>query len=157
MWCVLMQAAWAGPVLQVHGGAGATVQAESEEPHAGPMLGVVGGYRVEVGPVALQPEAAFRANLGVGTMAVGLGAEAAIGLAGPLWLGPYAHLGVGIAGYPLPSSDAGLSLYADLPSPLVVGLRAGWQWDRPTRYKCGDCAQPAEHWLVAVGTVGVAF
>jgi hypothetical protein len=156
MW-LLWQSAWAGPAISVHAGGGAAAEAEAADPRAGAMLGVVGGYRVEVGPVAVQPEAAFRANLAAGTMAVGLGAEAALGLAGPLWAGPYAHIGIGLVPQPLPSADAGLSLYVDLPSPLLVGLRAGWQWDRPTVYKCGNCAQLAEHWLVAMATVGVAF
>ena len=56
-----------------------------------------------------------------------------------------------------PSPDAGLAFIINPPTPLVVGLRAGWEMDQPGTLKCGDCPQPAQHWLTAAVTAGAIF
>lgn len=156
LWSWMVSSAHAGPTVQVMGGAAVPLAIDSAS-STGPLLGLIGGYRAKLGPIALQPEAVARWNLDASTVSLGAGAELTMKVAGPLRIGPYAHMGVGIVPNPGPSPDAGLSIVINPPSPVVIGARAGWQWDHPALYKCGDCPQPAEHWLSATVTAGVLF
>lgn len=153
---IALPAAHAGPMVQVMAG-GALPVAKDTDSSSGALLGLIGGYRAKVGPVALQPEAVVRYNLDASTLAVGAGGEVTFGMAGPLRVGPYAHIGTTVVPAPAPSPDAGLSIVINPPTPVIVGARVGWQWDHPTQLKCDNCAQPAEHWLTAAITAGAVF
>src|SRR6478609_4874227 len=99
LWWIAMSSAQAGPMVQVMGGAGLPVS-KNNASEAAPIVGLIGGYRAKVGPLALQPEAIVRGNTDAPTVTIGVGGEVTVGMTGPLRIGPYAHLGVGVVGYP---------------------------------------------------------
>lgn len=145
--------AWAGFAAGVSGGAGLPLDRPTAS-DPGVTFGLYAGWRQDVGPVHLQPELTVRYDVPPTVIVPAIGTTATLG--GALSAGAYAHLGITLGGYPFPSPDAGLLVEAHL-SKLAVGLRAGWAWSHPARYKCGNCPQPSEHWLQAVATAGVAF
>jgi hypothetical protein len=147
-------AAWAGPAVELSGGGAIPLDADTASGN-GPQGALAVGYHKRVGPVAVQPEVLVRTNLQAPVIVAGAGAQVVVGK--PVGFGAYAHLGIGLQGYLQPSPDAGLQLVIDPPTPLVLALRAGWEWDHPLKYKCGDCAQPSEQWFTAGAMAGVHF
>jgi hypothetical protein len=115
-------AAWAGPAIELSGGGAIPLDSPTASGN-GAQGGLAIGYRKKVGPVALQPELVLRTNLQAPVIVAGAGAQVVVGK--PVGVGAYAHLGIGVQGYPQPSPDAGLQLVVDPPTPLVLALRAG--------------------------------
>lgn len=87
------------------------------------------GDRLSVGPVHLQPEVTGRWNSAARAGAVSAGAAVSLSL-GPVALGPYAHVGLGVGGGHGSVGDVGLLGEVTLLKPVIVGVRAGWQRDR---------------------------
>lgn len=154
MWLWIVSAAQAGVVAGALGGAGLPLDRPTAS-SPGITAGVYAGWRQPIGPGAVEPELVARLDAPPGVIVPALGATGTLD-AGPLAIGAYAHLGLTLGGYPLPSPDAGALVEAGF-GKLRLGLRTGWAWVHPARYKCGDCPQPSEHWLQAVATAGFAL
>lgn len=146
MW--LVQTALAGPAAGVTASLGAALD-RADRPALGAITGFYAGYRVDLGPLHLQPELVGRWNGGAaGAAALVLGG--AVTVFNPVRVGAYVHTGFGAAdGRSV--SDAGVMAELALPGPLAVGLRAGWQKDDPA------VRSPAENWLQVGLTAGLDF
>lgn len=146
--------AWARPAIELHAG-GVMPLTSGTASGPGAAGGLTLGWCMGVGPLlTVQPEVYARTNLAAPVTVLGVGGQALVGLKF-LQLGPYARLGLGVGGSSLPTPEAGLAIVVDPPTPLILGVRGGWEFDHPTQFKCGDCPQPAEQWVGASAMVGV--
>jgi hypothetical protein len=152
----LSQAAFAGFQAGALAGAGVPLESPTASEAPGIEGGLYAGYRGSVGPLHLQPELVGRLNSGGPAGGVALGAVATFGAL--MNLGVFAHGGVGVVGYNEPTFDAGAVAEVRPPlAPVALGLRIGWERVSPLHFKCGNCPQPSDQWLMVTATAGVSF
>lgn len=148
--------AFAGFQAGAVAGAGVPLDSPTASRTPGIEGGVYVGYRASVGPLHLQPEVLGRLNTEAPAGGLAVGGLATFGAL--VNFGVYAHAGIGVVGYTEPTFDAGGVLEVRPPlAPVAVGLRIGWEDISPAKYRCGDCPQPAEQWLMIGATAGVSF
>ena len=155
LWIAMMSNAHAGFSAGALASAAVPISADSDS-SPGSELGLWLGWRVSVGPIHVRPEVQGLLNnaSSVGNVAVG----GNVTFLGPVHVGPYVHMGLGLGDGGKPTTDLGL-VAEFTPGPLLVGLRLGWENLPGADIDChslnGACGAPSDHWLTAGLEVGL--
>lgn len=147
---LMAAAAHAGVIVGGMAGTEVPLQVETSS-DAGPMAGVLVGWRQDLLLLHVQPELVIRYNLENQAALVGPGFQ--VTALSPVAIGVFAHVGLPANGGP--TWDAGGVAELTLLPKIRPGVRLGYQRARIGDADCLDCPPPADDMLHAALVVGV--